>query len=497
MGTSRLLAILMAAGMLTTACGGGTAPPQAQTPASSQPAATAITQSAPATQTQAATSVPTTLAAATSTAVPATVAASPAAASPTKPAATTPSAAGMSNLADCGTDLGCFIEASRAGRLAKVDYTMAVDFFGMFLANTDTLAIKGKEGANLLFSQQTIAADATLSEAVVKTAQAKGMSEADLQTALTTAKGIAELIQAASASINLTPDAEKQLKAAKENQQARIGTGKECKFPQPALTAMLERWQKGQYSSSDYDPAQCSNVTGTPGASTSGPASTAVPTKSAATPTRTATPMRTATPTRTPTPVAQGSGARLGANLIVNGNAEAGTGATSTADVAPPPGWTVSGNFTAIKYGTAGVLATNASGPANRGTTFFAGGPDNELSSASQTIDVSTLARDIDAGRIRFMLAGYIGGRGADADSAMVTATFKGADGEEIGGATIGPSIPETRGSRDGLKQSTISGMVPRNTRSIEVTVTMKRVTGEYNDGYADNLELVLRGPSG
>ena len=174
MGTSRLLAILRAAGMLTTACGGGTAPPQAQTPASSQPAATAITQSAPATQTQAATSVPTTLAAATSTAVPATVAASPAAASPTKPAATTPSAAGMSNLADCGTDLGCFIEASRAGRLAKVDYTMAVDFFGMFLANTDTLAIKGKEGANLLFSQQTIAADATLSEAVVKTAHLTG-----------------------------------------------------------------------------------------------------------------------------------------------------------------------------------------------------------------------------------------------------------------------------------------------------------------------------------
>lgn len=135
---------------------------------------------------------------------------------------------------------------------------MAVDFFGMFLANTDSLAIKGKDGDKLLFSQKTIAADAALTQAMVAAAQANGMSEADFKKALTTAKGVAELMQAAGTDAD--PTVEQQLKSAKENQQARIGTGKECSFPQPELTAMLERWQQGKYSSSDYDPGQCTNI---------------------------------------------------------------------------------------------------------------------------------------------------------------------------------------------------------------------------------------------
>ncbi|GEM_PF-6942396 len=165
----------------------------------------------------------------------------------------------QSDVVDCGTDLGCFIEASRTGRLAKVDYTMAVDFFGMFLANTDALAIKGKDGDKLLFSQKTIAADAALTQAIVAAAKAKGMSDAEVLKALTTAEGIAELMQAANANV-VDPKVEQQLNSAKENQRARIGIGKECSFPQAALTAMLERWQKGRFSSSDWDPAECTDT---------------------------------------------------------------------------------------------------------------------------------------------------------------------------------------------------------------------------------------------
>lgn len=269
---------LIAIMVLAAACAPAAAPPP--TPVPTKPAAvatpvptTSVAAPVPAQQTAAPTVAPTkpvatpTVVASPTSAPRTPTAATPAptkpavpTAVPTKPAASATSGPGQgaSDVVDCGTDLGCFINASRASRLAKVDYTMVVDFFGMFLANTDSLAIKGKDGDKLLFSQKTIAADAALTEAMIKAAQAKGMSDADVQKALTTAKGVAELMQAAS--VNVDPKLEQQLKSAKENQRARIGTGKECKFPQPALTAMLERWQQGKFSSSDYDPGQCTNL---------------------------------------------------------------------------------------------------------------------------------------------------------------------------------------------------------------------------------------------
>jgi len=232
-------------------------------------------------------------AAPTPTAAPAPIKPAASTPAPTKPAATTAaSAPGLaSNVTDCGTDLACFIQASRTGSLAKVNYTMAVDFFGMFLANTDALAIKGKDGDKLLFSQKTISADAAATQAMVTAAQAKGISDAGMAEVVRTGKGLWEVMQAAS--VGLSPEAEKQLSSARESQRARIGTGKECSFPQPALTVMLERWRDGKFSSSDYDPGQCTDlkaetastgssrppstpITGAPAGSTIRPTPTAV-----------------------------------------------------------------------------------------------------------------------------------------------------------------------------------------------------------------------------
>ena len=128
----------------------------------------------------------------------------------------------------CGTDLGCFIDATRSGRLAVVDYTMSLDFFGLLVSNTDKLAIEDKDGDNLLFSIRTIAATANMSDEMLKTARSKGTSDEQIQEAL---------------------------KKPREAQAARIGTGKRCRFPKEALASMLERWQKGHYSTSDWTPA--------------------------------------------------------------------------------------------------------------------------------------------------------------------------------------------------------------------------------------------------
>src|SRR5271166_4449209 len=82
-----------------------------------------------------------------------------------------------------------------------------------------------------------------------------------------------------------------------------------------------------------------------------------------------------------------GAGAALavplfGTNLIVNGNAEAGTGSASGNDIESVPGWSTVGNFTVVQYGAAGFPSSTSPGPANRGSNFFAGGPNNAGSSA-------------------------------------------------------------------------------------------------------------------
>lgn len=222
--------------------------------------------------------------------------------------------------------------------------------------------------------------------------------------------------------------------------------------------------------------------------------STAVPSATSATP-PTAAPATSVTATSVATPSAQSAPQSiLGTNLIVNGNAETGPSASKDSVVVPPSGWKVNGSFTTIKYGASGVLATTDPGPDDRGASFFAGGPGSELASASQTINVSAGASDIDSGQIRFVLAGYLGGYEAQGDSATVAVTFKGADNQTLSTATIGPSTPADRKGVSGLVPYKTNGGVPRGTRSIDVTVTMKRVAGFYNDGYADDLSLVLRG---
>jgi hypothetical protein len=44
-----------------------------------------------------------------------------------------------------------------------------------------------------------------------------------------------------------------------------------------------------------------------------------------------------------------------------------------------------------------------------------------------------------------------------------------------------------------GLLPRTTNGRVPRGTRSVLIMLTMTRKAGSYDDGFADNLRLVLR----
>lgn len=183
----------------------------------------------------------------------------------------------------------------------------------------------------------------------------------------------------------------------------------------------------------------------------------------------------------------------FGANLIVNGDAEAGPG---TPDAMKPvteiPGWTTTGRYDVVVYGARGdVPAVNDPGPTDRGKNFFTGGFNDAVSTATQLIDVSSQAAAIDAGAT-YALSGWVGGYATQSDGAVVAIQLVAANGRGLGQAQIGPVTPSDRGSRTSLLQRSATGDVPRGTRKIIVTVTMTRRDGAYNDGYADNLSLVL-----
>jgi len=184
----------------------------------------------------------------------------------------------------------------------------------------------------------------------------------------------------------------------------------------------------------------------------------------------------------------------FGTNLIVNGDAESGLGGNGYALVAAP-GWTIVGNATVALYGSAGGFPTSSDpGPVSRGLNFFAGGPDSAASSMSQFLDVSSSAGAIDTGLVSFALEGFLGGFLDHPDQAVLTATFLDGSNGFLGSATIGPVSNLDRGNVTELLARSTNGFVPLGTRGIKFDLSYTRFLGAYDDGYADNLSLILRG---
>jgi hypothetical protein len=184
--------------------------------------------------------------------------------------------------------------------------------------------------------------------------------------------------------------------------------------------------------------------------------------------------------------------APYGTNRLVNGNAEAGIAGPGHPTTVAIPGWTVAGGMSTIGYSVGGGYPTATSpGPSARGAAFFSGGT-AATATLTQTVSLSTTATDVDAGSVDYALTGWLGGYLTQTDYAKVVITFKNSGGTSLGTAQIGPVTPADRGDVTGLLQRTAAGGVPVGARSITVTVTAARDSGTNNDGYADNLSLVL-----
>lgn len=186
--------------------------------------------------------------------------------------------------------------------------------------------------------------------------------------------------------------------------------------------------------------------------------------------------------------------AQLGTNLITNPGAEAGLCSTNTTgtEIVPVPGWTlIEGGFTCTQYGTGAFPSTTDPGPPTRGDNFFNGGPDS-FSRGRQTIGLGAFASEIDSGGLTFSLSGWLGGFAGQGDFAQFFARFLDMSDNELGVFSIGPVTTADRGSQTGLHFLFADGSVPTGTRSVQLDLEMTRLEGTSNDGYADNLSLVL-----
>jgi len=186
------------------------------------------------------------------------------------------------------------------------------------------------------------------------------------------------------------------------------------------------------------------------------------------------------------------SSSLLGHNLVVNGGAEAGPGLPQSGSTTIP-GWTTTGNFTAVDYGHDDYPSKLTPGPSDRGEHLFSGGTSDPLSTASQSIDVSALATAIDGGTIKYAFSAWIGGYASQHDYASVSATFLGTGQAPLGNVVLGPVTAADRAGLTALLRRAAAGTVPAGTRSIVIKITATRFDGTANDGYTDNISLVLQ----
>ena len=192
------------------------------------------------------------------------------------------------------------------------------------------------------------------------------------------------------------------------------------------------------------------------------------------------------------------SATMLDTNLILNGGAEGDTGASSFGETVTPTDWITTGNFSAVQYsiGSAGDLNTADSTAVGGALNYFAGGPNNALATASQLLDISDLGAAIDAGSLTAVFEALIGGFATQSDNLTAQAIFLDASSDTLLTLALGPVTPADRSNESMLLPLSANAAVPIGTRSINILLTAVRLEGSYNDGYADNLSLVLTGDS-
>lgn len=189
-------------------------------------------------------------------------------------------------------------------------------------------------------------------------------------------------------------------------------------------------------------------------------------------------------------------------NLLGNPGAEAGQASQSGETTVEIPDWQTTSTFTVVPYGGGGAPdfftfpPTSEGQRIHGGKNFFAGGYKAGTSTATQTVDVSSAAPLVDAGRVTASLDAWLSGFLSETDPGTIEADFLGERGAQIGSVEIGPVTPDERDRDFEFVQKSTDAPVPIGTRDIRVTMTAVQQEGTYADAYFDNLSLSLNGPA-
>lgn len=170
-----------------------------------------------------------------------------------------------------------------------------------------------------------------------------------------------------------------------------------------------------------------------------------------------------------------------GSNLVVNGDAEAGTA-----------GWLGYSSYSPIQsvsYGNNWVRPDQP-GPDDRGSRMFTGTGQYAVAYQTYAFGEATTAA------VGYALSGWLGGWLAQDDNALFYVQFLDDSGNELGGAALGPVMPADRGHATGLFYREAEGWLPVGTSQLSFWLSMERWGGGDNDGYADNLSFVLSAPA-
>jgi hypothetical protein len=182
----------------------------------------------------------------------------------------------------------------------------------------------------------------------------------------------------------------------------------------------------------------------------------------------------------------------LNTNLLRDPSAESATPSPDGYDgVVAIPGWATTSNMTVDFYGEPGGDLTTAEAPPKAGSNYFFGGPNNSVSSASQTIAFRGILPEINAGEITATISGYLGGYGPQSDHADIDVSFLNASGTTISTATVSGPTSFPQGTSLTFERATVT--VPAGTVAVTYTLVATRDAGSDNDGLADKLSFILK----
>lgn len=170
------------------------------------------------------------------------------------------------------------------------------------------------------------------------------------------------------------------------------------------------------------------------------------------------------------------------------------TGGADDSTSVAPKGWTnVTGGLRVVQYGAKGGFPTPAQGPKEGGKNFLSGGTE-ETATGDLVLPLSSTLPAATPGTTSVTMTVCMGMLPTQTDTSQIEMRFlPGSDPKATPLDSVGfTSDPSTLIGDAEFSKFTGTRDVPPGTVSIDLHVTMTRRVGSDNDGYLDNILLVV-----